>query len=58
MSKLGAFLLLFVVAPCADGIVARFGWPALYLAVAVCGVMVIGGEVVERVREAYFHHAR
>lgn len=49
MSKLGAFLLLFAVCPCADGIVAWFGWPALYMAVAVCGVMVLGGERRERI---------
>lgn len=57
MTALGG-LLFFIVAAGADGIVARFGWPALYMAVAVCGVMVLGGEVVGRVREAYFHHAR
>lgn len=44
MSKLGAFLLLFVVAPCADGIVERFGFFGLLVSVGVCGLMVWGGE--------------
>ena len=48
MSALGG-LLFFVIAAGADGIVARFGWPALYMAVAVCGVMVLGGERRERI---------
>ena len=49
MSKLGAFLLLFVVAPCADGIVDRFGFIGLLAAVGVCGLMVWGGERHERI---------
>ena len=48
MSALGV-MALFVVSAGADGIVARFGWPALYLAVAVCGLMVLGGERRERI---------
>lgn len=44
MSKLGAFLLLFVVCPCADGIMERFGFVGLLAAVGVCGLMVWGGE--------------
>lgn len=47
MSKLGAFLLLFVVAPCADGIVERFGFIGLLAAVGACGLMVWGGELRE-----------
>ena len=49
MSKLGAFLLLFVVAPCADGIVERLGFVGLLAAVGVCGLMVFGGERRERI---------
>lgn len=49
MSKLGAFLLLFVVAPCADSIVERFGFIGLMAAVGLCGLMVLGGERRERV---------
>lgn len=43
MSKLGAFLLLFVVAPCSGGIIDRFGFIGLMAAVGVCGLMVWGG---------------
>lgn len=49
MSKLGAFLLVFVVAPCAEGIVERFGFVGLLAAVGACGLMVLGGERRERI---------
>lgn len=43
MSGIGV-LALFVIASGADGIVERFGWLALFIAVAVCGAMVLWGE--------------
>ena len=49
MSKLGAFLLLFVVCPCADGIMERCGFFGLMVAVGVCGLMVWGGERREHI---------
>lgn len=49
MSKLGAFLLLFVVAPCSGGIMERFGFFGLLAAVGACGLIVWGGERRERI---------
>lgn len=49
MSKLGAFLLIFVVAPCADSIMERFGFIGLLVAVGLCGLMVFGGDLREHI---------
>lgn len=43
MSAIGV-MALFVIAAAADGIVERFGWLALFIAVAVCSVMILRGE--------------
>lgn len=47
MSGAGMLLLLLVAAG-ADGIASRFGFVALYIAVAICCAMLLYGEVKAR----------
>lgn len=44
MSAIGV-MALFLIASGADSIMEQFGFFGLMVAVAVCGIMVIGGEI-------------